>query len=59
MLNNEKRKPAKNTNDDAKSSRLDYCNSFFHGIDKKAMNKLQKLQNAAARIISKRKKGSL
>ena len=38
------------------SSRLDNCNSLFHGIDQKNMNKLQKLQNAAARIISKRKK---
>ena len=37
-------------------SRIDYCNSLFLGIDKKVLNKLQKLQNAAACIISKRKK---
>ena len=37
-------------------NRLIYCNSLFHGIDKNVMNTLQKLQNAAARIITKRKK---
>ena len=38
------------------SSRLDYCNSLFYGVNKSVINKLQKLQNAAARLISKRRK---
>ena len=37
-------------------SRLDYCNSILYGIDKVVVDKYQKVQNAAARLIVKRKK---
>ena len=33
------------------SSRLDYCNSLFINISKSNLHKLQKLQNAAARLV--------
>ena len=38
------------------SSRLDYCNSLFLGLNKSIINKLQKVQNAAARLILKKRK---
>ena len=38
------------------STRLDYCNSLFHKIDKSNIDKLQKVQNAAARLIVKKRK---
>ena len=38
------------------SSRLDYCNSLMYGINKEHIEKLQRVQNAAARLISRRKK---
>ena len=38
------------------SSRLDYCNSLFYGANKNVINKLQKVQNAAARLVSMRRK---
>ena len=38
------------------SNRLDYCNSLFFGLNKSVLNKLQKVQNAAARLIVQRKK---
>ena len=38
------------------SSRLDYCNSLLYGINKSVVQKFQRVQNAAARLISKRKK---
>ena len=38
------------------SSRIDYCNVLFYGINKSFINKLQKVQNAAARLIVKCKK---
>ncbi len=41
------------------SSRLDYCNSLFVNISKDNLNKLQKLQNAAAKLIlGKRRRDS-
>ena len=42
------------------SSRIDYCNSLFLNIDKSNIDKLQKVQNTAARlIVRKRKKESI
>ena len=38
------------------SSRLDYCNSLFFGINKSIINNLQKVQNAATRLILRRRK---
>ena len=38
------------------SSRIDYCNILLYGVKKSIIYKLQKVQNAAARLISKRKK---
>ena len=34
------------------SSRLDYCNSIFHGISDMQLRKLQFIQNTAARLIT-------
>ena len=33
------------------SSRVDYCNSLFYGLPAYQLNKLQRVQNAAARLI--------
>ena len=38
------------------SSRLDYCNGLFAGLAKQACNKLQLIQNAAARVLTKTKR---
>ena len=38
------------------SSRLDYCNALFFGLNKSLVNKLQKVQNAAARLILRKRK---
>ena len=41
------------------SSRLDYCNSIFANLDKENLFKLQKVQNAAARLVlGKRRRDS-
>jgi len=34
------------------SSRLDYCNQFFVGVTGRLLDKLQSLQNAAARLVT-------
>ena len=34
------------------SSKLDFCNSLFYGLPKYEINKLQNVQNAAARVIA-------
>ena len=38
------------------SSRLDNCNSLFFNIKKENMKKLQKVQNAAARVVVKKRR---
>jgi hypothetical protein len=38
------------------SSKLDYCNGLLYGLPKKQLNKLQRVQNCAARVVSRRKK---
>ncbi|KAF7647374.1 hypothetical protein LDENG_00173240 [Lucifuga dentata] len=35
------------------SSRLDYCNSLFTCLNKTSLNRLQTVQNAAARLLTK------
>ena len=37
-------------------STLDYCNSLYYGINKQLINKLQSVQNSAARLIFGRRK---
>ena len=34
------------------NSKLDFCNSLLHGLSKYEINKLQSVQNAAARVIA-------
>ena len=38
------------------SSRLDYCNSLFYGLPQVQINKIQRVQNAAARLNLKQPK---
>ena len=40
------------------TSRLDYCNSLYFNISKSNLYKLQKVQNAAARLVMRTKKRS-
>ena len=37
-------------------SRLDYCNSLFFNLSRESIYKLQKVQNAAARLIARKRK---
>ena len=38
------------------TSKLDYCNSFLHGSPDKLINRLQRLQNIAAGVVSRTSK---
>ena len=40
------------------SSRLDYCNSLLYGLPQAQLDKIQRVQNAAARLIFKQPKFS-
>ncbi|GAA6093889.1 uncharacterized protein LOC116685831, partial [Tachysurus ichikawai] len=40
------------------SSRIDYCNALYTGLNQSLLNRLQMVQNAAARLLSKTSKRS-